>query len=100
MFKPNDTETSESRIQDVYRFPNGYGASVVGKLVETYSVNRRRTEYTWEWELAVILFDGEGIGEFNVVTDTPVTHDVIRTDNRNGAFVQELLLEISELPPR
>ena len=53
--------------QWIYRFPNGYGASVVrGQL--TYGGDRGL------YELGVIVFDGD---QYQLTYDTPVTDDVL-----------------------
>lgn len=69
--------------QIVYRFPNGYGASVI------------RHEYSYGgpqglFELAVL--DGKGL-----CYDTPVTEDV--EGHLTPAEVDRLLLQIKALPP-
>lgn len=75
--------------QKVYRFPNGYGASVV----------RHRHSYggaTGHWELAVIRFPGAASDEFDLVYDTPITDDVI--GYLSDAHVAETLVLIAALP--
>ena len=57
-------------IQRVYRFANGYGASVVKG---PYSYGGPNGLY----ELAVIKFYGDGDYEFKLNYDTPITSDVI-----------------------
>lgn len=54
-------------IQYLFRFDNGYGASVV-KHCGSYGSNKDL------WELAVIHFDGPV--SWHIVYDTPVTGDV------------------------
>jgi hypothetical protein len=56
-------------VQKIYRFDNGYGASVI------------RTPYTYGgnvglWELAVIEFKDEDNENFKLTYETPVTSDV------------------------
>lgn len=53
--------------QDIYRFDNGYGASVVSS---PYSYRGDRGLF----ELAVIKFNG---GNWNLTYDTPITDDVL-----------------------
>ena len=55
--------------QRIYRFDNGYGASVVQGSV-TYGGDASL------FELAVIRFQGESNEEFTLVYDTPITDDV------------------------
>jgi hypothetical protein len=68
----------------VYRFDNGYGASVV------------RGSYTYGgpylWELAVLKWDGE---ECNLCYTTPITDDVIGWLNEDA--VDDLLEKIEKL---
>ena len=56
--------------QRVYRFPNGYGASV------------RRGEFTYGgkdnlYELAIVKFNSEGPDDFEIVYDTGISEYVI-----------------------
>lgn len=78
----------EFGIQKIYRFDNGFGASVV------------KSEYSYGgqenlWELAVITFDGDDSEKFELTYETPITNDVIGslTDDE----VEEKLAEISQL---
>lgn len=53
-------------LQALWRFPNGYGASVI------------KGEGSYGVELAVIRWQDQGDGwEFDVVWDSPVTDDVL-----------------------
>lgn len=74
-------------MREVYKFPNGYGASVVvGGLVTSH-----RGE--WNIELAVLYFDEEG--SYNLTYDTPITSDVeIFKDEQS---LEETLVAISKL---
>ena len=72
-------------MQKIYKFPNGYGASVV------------RTKYSYGgkkglWELAVIKFDD---CSWNLCYDTPITDDVI--ENLRWDEVEKYLEEINKL---
>lgn len=83
-------------IQKLYRFPNGYGASVVRFMVIYSDGTKHSGSYGSEdglWELAVIKWDGE---EFDLVYDTTVTDDVIGGLNDEGVLA--VLKEIMELP--
>ena len=75
-----------SGVQKMYRFPNGYGASVVRHM---YSYGNE----DGLWELAVIKF---GVGNYwDIAYDTPITDDVIgRLDEGQ---VEELLTKIEGL---
>lgn len=87
--EPYDARPLESgAVQKLYRFANGYGASVV------------KGEYTYGgdeglWELAVLTFKTED-NNSRIAYDTPITSDVegYLTDEK----VEELLTEIENLP--
>jgi len=73
--------------QKIYKFDNGYGASIVKGL----TVNN-----TTMWELAVIEFDFEG--KNHVITyNTPIADDVIQ--NLTLDEVEIFLKKINKLPP-
>ena len=72
--------------QKIYKFPNGYGASII----------RTRWSYGHKkglWELAVITFDDYS---WNLCYDTPITDDVI--GNLKWNEVEEYLDKIKNLP--
>jgi len=74
-------------VQKVYKFKNGYGASVV----------RFYGSYGFEsglWELAVLEFKGD---DWQLTYKTPVTSDVI--GYLQWSQVEEVLKEIEALPP-
>ena len=76
--------------QQLYRFDNGYGASVV----------RHEFSYGSEsglWELAVLKFIGPDIDNYVLVYDTPITYDVIGRLPYDE--VEGLLNEIANLEP-
>jgi len=73
--------------QTVYRFDNGYGASVV-QTPYTYGGDRGL------YELAVIKFNGE---DFCLCYSTPITDDVIGHLSENE--VDNLLTNIESLEP-
>lgn len=77
--------------QRLYRFANGYGASVVQFLHSYGGIEGL-------WELAVVEFSGEAITRFRLTYDTPITDDVLGrlTDDD----VDRLLGEIEALPQR
>jgi len=62
-------------IQKLYRFKNGYGASVVRNKIGDIYASYTRNEL--EWELAVIKWMGKGIDDFIICYDTKITYDVI-----------------------
>lgn len=56
--------------QVVHRFDNNYGASVIN---HSFSYGHERGLF----ELAVLKFDGDGVGDYHLDYDTPITDDVI-----------------------
>lgn len=73
-------------VQRVYRFQNGYGASVI------------RTDFSYGgkeglWELAVVRWSDDS---WSIVYDTPVTSDVL--GRLSDADVSEALAAIRVLP--
>lgn len=79
-----------SGTQNIYKFDNGYGASVVQH-------NFSYGEHENKWELAVIHFH-DNSSEWDVVYDTPITDDVIGWLDMMQVF--HILHEIQELPVR
>lgn len=73
--------------QRVYKFPNGYGASV---LKGGMAYGREDAPY----ELAVIKFDPYS-GVFNLCYDTPITDNVVCSQTE--AQIVELLYRIKNL---
>jgi len=57
-------------VQKLFRFPNGYGASVV-QFPYSYGGD------SGLWELAVIRYSGEGEDAFSLAYDTPITDGVL-----------------------
>lgn len=57
---------SKQKIQHIYEFPNGYGASVIG-----WKYSNEKNEY----EIGVIRFFDDN--NYYLVYNTPVTEDVI-----------------------
>ena len=76
-------------IQNIYKFPNGYGASVVQHDMSYGSHDNK-------WELAVIYFYSEN--QWDIVYDTPITDDVVGW--LDMMQVMEILHEIEQLPAR
>lgn len=85
--------TTKPRGQDseqrVYRFPNGFGASVV---CHEYSYGGDKGLY----ELGVIRFTGPRSGEWKLTYETPITSDVIGWLDQSQ--VDSLLEQIAALP--
>jgi hypothetical protein len=82
VFEPVVVQSLHAGTQRLYRFDNGYGASVV------------RHEYSYGTELAVIRWDGS---DFDLNYDTPLTNDVI--GHLTESEVGDLLRRISKLTP-
>lgn len=78
-------------IQKIYKFPNGYGASVV-RFSLGFGRYGSYTDNESEWELAVIKFDGN---DYILTYDTPITDDVI--GHLSTVKVEEKLKKISQL---
>ena len=76
-------------VQNVYKFDNGYGASVVQ---HEFSYGSHENL----WELAVIHFDEDG--EWSLDYSTPITDDVIGWIDMMQ--VMEILLQIQNLEPK
>ena len=81
LYKPAIEKDRHGGTQKIYKFDNGFGASVI------------RTEYSYGsedglWELAVIRFLGD-VEKFEIVYDTGITDDVIG-DLTPGGVEQEL----------
>jgi hypothetical protein len=53
--------------QKVYKFPNGYGASVV-QFMGSYGYDAGK------WELGVVKWDGD---DYKLTYETPITTDVL-----------------------
>jgi len=96
-----ETEGSGIGEQRLYRFPNGYGASVVQFYLHWEGVNLRRKVGSFgindgKWELAVIVFpDGES-DEFHLTYETPITPDVL--GHLSETQVDDYLEQIAALP--
>lgn len=82
------TKSYMGGIQYVFKFDNGYGASVI-KHNGSYGHHKDL------WELAVLKFNGESHYDWNLNYDTEITDDVIGglTDEE----VRDLLARIKEL---
>lgn len=92
IFEPIDARPLESgAVQKLYRFPNGYGASVV-KGMHTYGGEEGL------WELAVLVFKSPTSDEYKLTYETPITTDV--EGHLTDDDVEELLAKINQLPLR
>lgn len=76
--------------QFVCRFPNGYGVSVVRVSGFTYGSDQGL------FELAVLEYHGDGINDYKLTYDTPITDDVIGWLNIVNAV--DLMEKVAELP--
>lgn len=72
-------------VQKVYKFENGYGASVVR---HDYSYGGR----VGKWEIAVLEFEGD---DWHLTYDTPITNDVL--GHLSDEEVEMTLKEIKNL---
>lgn len=83
--------------QRIYRFKNGFGASVV-RFRLSLSTGSDFGSYTSddrEWELAVIRFTGEGEDDFKLTYETVITDDVLGHLTEQG--VEDVLRKIALL---
>jgi hypothetical protein len=88
IYEPYDARPLESgAVQKLYKFTNGYGASVV-KGEHTYGGDEGL------WELAVLAFDTNG--DFSLCYTTPITSDV--EGHLTDDAVEVLLAKIDALP--
>lgn len=86
--EPVEIRQLNGGVQALFRFPNGYGASVV------------RGPFTYGgtaglWELAVLKWTGRGDTDFELTYETEITDDVI--GHLSPAEVDELLSRIRRL---
>lgn len=81
-----------SGTQRLYRFDNGYGASVVQFMLNGWAGSHGADQ--GKWELAVIRWNDNG--DFKLTYDTPVTEDVIGWLTEDE--VQDYLRQIRDLP--
>ena len=82
--------------QEIYRFPNGYGASVIRGKLTSYGGAEGL------YELAVVLYDDGPKEEWSTDIDFSICYDTSLTDDVLGYLtrrqVNDLLKEILELP--
>ena len=79
-------------IQKIYRFKNGYGASVVRFQVDgIYGSHTNEND----WELGVIKFNSDDDMDFKLVYDTSITSNVL--GYLSDEEVQETLKKVRSL---
>lgn len=76
-------------IQKIYKFDNGFGASVV-KNRFSYG------GYKGLWELAVVIFPNSDLSSWDITYDTPIAKDVLGWLTESE--VDEILSKIESLP--
>lgn len=89
--------------QRIYRFPNGFGASLI-KICVVHANKNEVMPYTGLhhetdeplWELSVVYFNSDDDADYAITFETPVSDDVIQcvTDSR----AELILRRIKELP--
>jgi hypothetical protein len=78
-------------LQEIYRFPNGYGASVISGSIYAYGGPEGLCE------LAVVKYnDPQDPDSFDLCYDTPIAGDVVGHLTRKE--VRDYLKQIFELP--
>lgn len=86
-------------VQKMYRFPNGYGASVVRFAMPFGSGYGSYTSDETEWELAVVKFNSEtGADGFELDYGTGITDKVM--GHLDAAHVEQVLQDIKRLPTK
>jgi hypothetical protein len=91
---PVAAEGSGEGTQQVYRFPNGYGASVVRFTLMGHA-GSYGSEYG-KYELGVIAFESPESERYHLVYDTGLTEDVV--GHLDGQEVEDFLTKIEALP--
>jgi hypothetical protein len=84
--QPIHTRSLNGGSQKVYRFPNGYGASLIEGGFIAYGGR----------EIGVLRFFGEGWDDYHLNYDTPVTSDVLGYLSEDD--VPRILDQIASLP--
>ena len=79
------THSQNGGTQTVYRFDNGYGASIVNH------------QFSYGTEMAVVKFHGSSIEDFDLCYSTPITDDVL--GHLSPADVDMYLKRIEALSP-
>ena len=83
VYEPVEERELNGGWQKIFRFDNGYGASLV------------RHAYSYGTEMAVLKFNSESNLDFKLVYDTPVTDDVL--GHLSPSEIDEYLEDISKL---
>jgi hypothetical protein len=85
-----------SGTQKIYRFDNGFGASVVQFTIGGFGFGSYGVA-EGHWELAVLRFTGNNPArDFELTYNTPITDDVL--GHLDDAEVEETLAQIRALP--
>jgi len=89
---PQGARSSLERLefQAIFRFRNGYGASVV-QHKGSYSGDKGR------YELAVAMWDSERDNDWGICYSTPITNDVLGHLEPSDVF--DILNQVAALPP-
>lgn len=90
MRKADTTNEHLGGVQKIYKFPNGYGASVV-QFDFSYGADQEL------WELAVII-PSNNVNDFCLTFETPITDDVLGYLTEED--VDKILGDIENLPVR
>lgn len=86
-FVIRDEMRSFAGRQVMYRFPNGYGASVVnGRILHNFS---------FYVELAVVKYSNKDDNKFSLTYDTPITDNIELPDNDEE--LKDMLIRIKNL---
>ena len=78
------TQPKNGGTQTIYRFDNGYGASIVNH------------QFSYGTEMAVVKFHGSSIEDFDLCYDTPITNDEL--GDLTNEDIQRYLTLIELLP--
>ena len=90
LFKSRDIRNVRNESQVVYRFRNGYGASVI-------NTGAGSGRYKKLYELAVIRFRSQEEESWDLCYETPITDDVITS--LDSKEVAKILNRVGDLPP-
>lgn len=82
MYTPMIDRPANGGTQKIYRFRNGYGASLV------------QHQFSYGLEMAVLIFNEEG--KYRLCYSTPITNDVL--GHLEESEIQPLLKQIDALP--